>query len=262
MDDKLNNYENDQKNEQASHAEERKKLDMDSKVSHPVFESSKETKKVEFSNIFADILIVTKKWFSRQPLSAFSKRLDIKTSLSLLASHLFISMFIFFLSFNSVMAAFDGFGFLRNSNISARMFLPILIVHLIYYALLALTIMVIAKIIKTPKNTYTDALSLVSIALIPVTILALVSLVIGVVIPQLIPVFFILQLFAYLISLYMGLMVHLGKSEKSPFWIFPIAMIIMLVVFMLVLTLITRTIVTSQMNSLNNNLRRNLFNGF
>ena len=142
------------------------------------------------------------------------------------------------------------------------MILPIFSIHLIYYGLLTLTIMIISKLIKTPNNSYKDSLSLVSISLLPVTILAIAGLLLGIIIPQLMPIFYILQFFVYIISLYMGLVVHLGKSEKSPFWIYPVAITIMLFVFILLMASISRAIVTSQINSYNNSFRNNLFNGF
>lgn len=261
MGDKLNNYEDNNKSVEADIREERKQLNIEADNGHNNESNGKEDKK-EFSNIFADILVITKKWFSKQPLSAFSKRLDAKTSLTLFASHLLVSMLIFFLSFNSLTSLMDGLNLFDRSELSLRMILPIFSIHLIYYGLLTLTIMIISKLIKTPNNSYKDSLSLVSISLLPVTILAIAGLLLGIIIPQLMPIFYILQFFVYIISLYMGLVVHLGKSEKSPFWIYPVAITIMLFVFILLMASISRAIVTSQINSYNNSFRNNLFNGF
>lgn len=257
MDDKLNNYEDNNKSVELDVRKERKQLNIEADNGNNNESNGNEDKK-EFSNIFADILVITKKWFSKQPLSAFSKRLDSKTSLTLFAGHLLVSMLIFFLSFNSLLYLMDGLNLLYRSELSLRMILPIFSIHLIYYGLLTLTIMIIAKLIKTPNNSYKDSLSLVSIALLPVTILAFVGFVLGMIIPQLIVVFYIMQLFVYLISLYMGLLLHLGKSEKSPFWIYPAGMLIMFVLFMLILGSISRAIVTGQINNFNNSI----YNGF
>lgn len=261
MDDKLNNFEDNNKSVETNNTEERKQLniEMDNGNNN---ETNENDEKKEFTNIFADILVITKKWFSKQPLSAFAKRLDPKTSLTLFAGHLLVSILIFFLSFNSFVSLMDGFNILNRSDLSLRMVLPIFSIHIIYYGLLTLTIMIIAKLIKAPNNNYKDSLSLVSIALLPVTLLALAGLILGIIIPQLIPIFYVMQFFVYLISLYMGLVVHLGKSEKSPFWIYPVAMLIMFVLFMIILSSISRAIVTSQINSYNNSFRNNLFNGF
>lgn len=257
MDDKLNNFEDNNKSVETNNTEERKQLNIEADNTNNNETIGNDEKK-EFTNIFADILVITKKWFSKQPLSAFARRLDYKTSLTLFAGHLLISMLIFFLSFNSLVSLLDGLNFLNRSDLSLRMVLPIFSIHLIYYGLLTLTVMIIARLIKTPNNTYKDSLSLVSIALLPVTILALAGFVLGIIIPQLIPLFYIMQFFVYLISLYMGLVVHLGKSEKSPFWIYPVAMLIMFVLFMLILSSISRAIVTGQVNNFNNSI----YNGF
>ena len=261
MDDKLNNFEDNNKSVETNNTEERKQLNIEVDNANNN-ETNKNDEKKEFTNIFADILVITKKWFSKQPLSAFSKRLDSKTSLTLFAGHLLVSMLIFFLSFNSLTSLMDGLNLFNRSDLSLRMVLPIFSIHIIYYGLLTLTIMIIAKLIKAPKNTYKDSLSLVSIALLPVTILALAGLIFGIIIPQLIPIFYVMQFFVYLVSLYMGLVVHLGKSEKSPFWIYPVGIMIMLFIFILLMSSISRAIVTSQINSYNNSFRNNLFDGF
>lgn len=259
MDDKLNNNESNNNFEENNNQEERKQLELELTGKSESYENNNTFNKKEFTNIFADILETSKKWFTKQPLSAFSKKLDMQTSLSLLVSHLLISMIIFFLSFNSIVSVMDGLNMINRSGLSFRMILPIFSMHIIYYLLLTTTIMLIAKLIKTSENSFKDSLSLVSIALIPVTALALASLIIGFIIPQLIPVFYIMQFIVYLISLYMGLMVHLGKSEKSLFWIYPTTITIMLILFILIMGSISRAIVTSQVNSINN---FNFFNGF
>lgn len=191
---------------------------------------------INLSN-FGYVLTLIKTWFSKRPLNAFRRLLSLKESLVLFAIHLVVTSISMLLMFNSFLSIISNlsFGFIPVEGLSGRFFLPIVFSTLIYYALLTLTVMIVAKIIKSEHSSYVDSMSVVSISLIPITCLGLLSAILGFISPLLLYVISMVSLLLFPITLYLGIQINLGKPKKSPYWILPIALIILACVLAIIL---------------------------
>ena len=209
---------------------------------------------LEVHPLFVDILNAIKAWFSKNPLNAFRTKLSEKASLTLFGFEALLTIFTLLVSSNNLLAQLPfADKYISFSGVSSRLFIPSLLFLACYYALLSLTMMVVAKIIKTPSSKYTDAMSLVSIALIPITFLSFIGFIFSFMFQPLTFVATFMYIILFPITLYLGLQVHLGKPKLSPYWVFPVSLIILAIIMFLVLTIITGSMAMAEYSNQSRN---------
>lgn len=250
MDDKLNITDGNEledvgKNDDFIPKDDVNKNEENNSQSDPINPEQNQEKNVSINiSNFGYIIELFKTWFSKRPLNAFRRILNLKESLILFAIHLIVSSITILLSSSSFLSIISklSYGFFPLSAMTGKLFIPIFFSVIIYYALLNLTIMIIAKIIKTKNSSYVNSMSVVSISLIPITILNLLSIIIGLISPFLGMMVSLASFIIFPITLYLGIQINLGKPQKSAYWIFPTAMIVLVLVFILIFYLIASSI--------------------
>lgn len=183
------------------------------------------------------LLRILRSWFSKQPLTAFSKILTVNQSLILFGIHILAGILQIYLGASSFSNSFSELnaGPIFPANFGTVLIVPIIIIGIIFYSLITLTIMIVAKIIGSEHSKFSDAMSAVSIALVPVTVLSLIGFILGFLSPGFSMLIGIVGFIINPFALYLSIEAHLGKSNMSPFWVFPIVVAIMLFVLFIII---------------------------
>lgn len=156
------------------------------------------------------------------------------------------------------MSMLPGFSMNAFSQIGARFAIPFIFVMILFFAILSFTINLVAKIIRVKDKSFDSSMSLVAIAFIPSSVMILIGTILGFIFMPLAMLTHAISAMTLLLALYLGLQKHLGRPEKSPFWILPLMLIAMFIVFTIVLSIFAKIYYQMMMNA----LQRDLMNQF
>lgn len=190
--------------------------------------------------VFDEIFEKAKIWFSNDPFEVFSSKLSKQATFTIFGISIFVFLITSLLKINSFISL--ALPFFIDSRFV--LILPLLIISVAFYGLLALAVKLLLTYLKGTKTDYISSLELVALNTIPTFVISFIGLVLGLIYLPLFLLTTLISLTIYVIGIYEGLRKYLGVNEKSIFWPFMIGhstfAIVMALVFRITIALLIR----------------------
>lgn len=177
------------------------------------------------SGIFNDISNVVMPWFTSRPLKAFANKIGWAASLIIILFSVIIQTITVFRLVNGSAKLFSELGGNLGAATSVVFFLLLLSFILFTFILIAM-LYALSNFSNTPDNSFKSNLSLVAIAMVPVAVINIASIVLSFISPLLGIFIYMGGFIALILALYLGFQKHLGLPKMSPYWLFILAILL------------------------------------